>query len=491
MKANLFSLKPLLPLVVLLLASLQFAHPSFAERINIKGEKVSCPFYFREKPLPGWSFQDPKKYDGNQRAPNGKNFALDSPWYWNFDQDRLSTRSGSLFGYVDLRGELKIPFIYEEAGRFAGGYAIVRRSKQAPVEIIDRSGKVISTLPSNLVPRTRSNMGWNDWDGVSGHGLIEVDEIGRVGPTASRHGIYSIFQNRLIPTPKNFRVEKFYDGMAKFYLIHSTVSDNLSLSDVGFMNTKGEIVIAAKEQVADKFSNGRAPVFSSGRWYYIDKTGKEVITLPDNCTEAIFFSEGLAAIALHQGNVNGTAHRLRGDQWAFIDPQGKIVIPAKFYSGDGLTPYFSDGVCAVSPSGLLTHYFGYIDKAGNWLLKPRFKMAGISDYQVLEVEEGVTIFDKEKWLKNEDPYRSKLFKIFLNQNHLLGMRQESVEQLLGPSQGRSLDRNQALYFFEHGCTPGTAVEISYSLGFVTRYRYNIMPKDQWFDLFHPDKGDWL
>ena len=105
----------------------------------------------------------------------------------------------------------------------------------------------------------------------------------------------------------------------------------------------GAVVIPAKYNFADSFSEGLARVVLNGKWSYIDKSGKEVIQLKYDVVGD--FSEGLAAVKL-----NG--------KWGYINKSGKEVIPLKYDSAY----YFSNG----QASAILNGEWGYIDKQGNF-----------------------------------------------------------------------------------------------------------------------------
>ena len=105
----------------------------------------------------------------------------------------------------------------------------------------------------------------------------------------------------------------------------------------------GAVVIPAKYNFADSFSEGLARVELYGKWSYIDKSGKEVIQLKYDVVGD--FSEGLAAVKL-----NGKC--------GYIDKSGKEVIPLKYDSAY----YFSNG----QASAILNGEWGYIDKQGNF-----------------------------------------------------------------------------------------------------------------------------
>src|SRR6185436_8462509 len=94
------------------------------------------------------------------------------------------------------------------------------------------------------------------------------------------------------------------------------------------------------------------PVIVSGRWGYVDKSGKQVI--PPQFERADSFVGDLAPVRL--------------DRWGYVNPGGKIAINPQF---DEATPFHA-GLAAVE----LQHRWGYIDKSGKLVINPQFESAG-------------------------------------------------------------------------------------------------------------------
>lgn len=90
-----------------------------------------------------------------------------------------------------------------------------------------------------------------------------------------------------------------------------------------------------------------------GRYGFIDGSGR--VRIRPQFDGALPFTEGLAAVSI-------------GDKWGFIDPSGKIVIPPSYYAASP----FSDGLAAVTiETGGKTRPCGYIDRAGQFVIKPQ------------------------------------------------------------------------------------------------------------------------
>jgi hypothetical protein len=163
---------------------------------------------------------------------------------------------------------------------------------------------------------------------------------------------------------------------------------------VGYINRKGEVVVAPQFALGFPFSEGLAVVCvdADGKCGFIDQTGK--IVIPTEFKQAMRFSEGLAAIKVadkigfidQTGRIviapqfssrgvfemyifsEGLAQARIEDKIGFIDKTGKFAIPTQF---DDAAPFF-DGLAAVT----LNKKFGFIGKDGKFVIDSQFDGAG-------------------------------------------------------------------------------------------------------------------
>ena len=92
-----------------------------------------------------------------------------------------------------------------------------------------------------------------------------------------------------------------------------------------------------------------AVMFDTGKWGYIDKTGKIVIQPQFSYVEA--FSDGLAAVKIHDND---------DEKWGYIDKTGKIVIQPQFSQAGT----FSEGLATVLIENGTKKNYVMIDKTG-------------------------------------------------------------------------------------------------------------------------------
>lgn len=96
-------------------------------------------------------------------------------------------------------------------------------------------------------------------------------------------------------------------------------------------------------------SEGLAAVARNGRWGFVDRKGEEVIALQ---FEAVWeFREGMAAVK-------------KNGRWGFIDGSGRMVIAPQY--DNALT--FGEGRAPVQKSGR----WGFIDASGREVITPRY-----------------------------------------------------------------------------------------------------------------------
>ena len=97
-------------------------------------------------------------------------------------------------------------------------------------------------------------------------------------------------------------------------------------------------------------------------WYFIDKTGRDLLFPLGLWNEAYSFSGGLAIVR----DCTQIGHKYN-NKWGCIDKTGKRVIPCKY---DRISP-FSEGLACVELNGK----YGYIDKTGKEVIPLKYDFA--------------------------------------------------------------------------------------------------------------------
>ena len=157
----------------------------------------------------------------------------------------------------------------------------------------------------------------------------------------------------------------------------------------GFINKSGNVVVEPKYDYFSNFSEGLARVKLNDKWGYIDTIGNIVVDFIYD--GAYDFSNGLA--------------RVKQDvKWGLIDTTGMCVIEPKFFY---VNDFFNDVACVEEVVGLgnSAKYkdkkgrfhvdellwsefedkyirYGYIDRAGNYIVKPKYCSASDFEYDI-------------------------------------------------------------------------------------------------------------
>lgn len=160
---------------------------------------------------------------------------------------------------------------------------------------------------------------------------------------------------------KKFSLKEFFGGFGMFGSA-SLLSFDEGLVPIrekkawGFLNTEGKMAIPMKYENVSGFRDGHAFAILKGKFYILDKTGKESAVVTKDITEIKRPSEGMVA------------YRNKSKLMGFVDANGAVVIKAQ-YAAVG---HFVAGLAwARNDKDLI----GFIDKEGNWAIKPQFEAA--------------------------------------------------------------------------------------------------------------------
>ncbi len=194
----------------------------------------------------------------------------------------------------------------------------------------DRNGKMV------IPPRfTDTDYGFSDGVAVVAIGEKKEKKWGIIDKTG-----------KWILPPSDKTFQKFSDRMGIVY------ENQLC----GYINTKGQAVIAPQFRSCSQFSDGFAAVIpvGSSKCGYVNKKGQTIIASQfTSCSE---FSEGFASVKPDQSA-----------KFGYIDKTGRMVIEPRFSTGR----VFSSELAAVE----LDKKWGFIDKKGTVIIKPQFRNA--------------------------------------------------------------------------------------------------------------------
>ena len=259
----------------------------------------------------------------------------------------------NLYGYIDKTGKMVVAPQYDEAGDFSEGLAVV--SKDYRWGYIDSTGKEI--IPLQFI----ESLDFSE-------GLAAVYIQSKQANIDSQWG-YINKKGEVIIQPKFYKAHKFNGGVAMI-LISKFGKTNLK----GYIDQSGNFLIKPEiEGLSGDFSEGLIPIeiggrdrkdsersytHISGKWGFVDKTGKIIIEPKfENADE---FSEGLANVTI-------------GKKYGYIDKSGKIVIAPQFeYSSNSYRcANFIEELACFERDGKI----GFINKTGKVVIEPQFDFA--------------------------------------------------------------------------------------------------------------------
>lgn len=147
--------------------------------INSKGDFTIAPIY-------DWGLLNMGEgligYMGN----NGKVGAMDlkgniviQPMYSGYqplvDNSLIAVAINDKWGYINMKGDVKIQMQYYDASSFFGGYAWVRLNENSRYTLIDTKGNVCLTLSTNEEPVTGMHNGLALIETTNGYKYIDVN----------------------------------------------------------------------------------------------------------------------------------------------------------------------------------------------------------------------------------------------------------------------------------------------------------------------------
>lgn len=329
-----------------------------------------------------------------------------------------------LFGYIDATGVTVIEAKYEIAMPFHNNRAYVCfRGKWG---IIDRKGNwimqpVLESPPGFSYVISAYREALFSYYGRA-RSMYYYDDVG-VNPQESSGN-----SSRTTDSPPYIDVYSFSEGMGVIYYS----------GKFGVVDTSGKVVVAPVYDYISPFSQGLAAVRHADRWGYVDKKGKEVIPLKYGSASS-FSSNGLAAVSTTAAKSDVSGEDLEmvyeeGDQqyYGYIDKSGNWVIKPQFSeAGD-----FTDGlaVAALDYNGK-----GYIDKSGKFVIEPKYDYATnfSNGYAFVRIRmyEGVYIDKNGKVskvynLKKNPPDKTRPLSLHVNENGRFGFLNEKGEEAI-------------------------------------------------------------
>ncbi|WP_061250517.1 WG repeat-containing protein [Leptospira noguchii] len=223
-------------------------------------------------------------------------------------------------GYMNLKGEVVIPFQYERAENFKNGLGSVQSSENQKWGAVDKSGQLI--IPFKFLASL----------------YFEDQAVAIANEDYDLYGVIDL-SGRYMIQPKFESIGRFSEGLAN-------VRDKKTRKH-GFIDLTGNYKIDPIFEYSNGFSGGFAAIHDDkSKWGHIDTSGK--IAVPTKFRSTGDFSEGFADALTNK--------------WGYIDPTGTWAIQPTFTR----TSRFSNGVAVVE----IKNKYGLINTSGEYILPP-------------------------------------------------------------------------------------------------------------------------
>lgn len=263
------------------------------------------------------------------------------------------------YGYINKKGELVIPFIYQYADKFINNQARVMPLGTDEYIYIDTKGNKKAS-PSGLFLDSKYVDGKNLWGFVDPQGRTvvrhkfeEAKDFSEGLARVKLNGLYFFINNLEGVRTEHYSdaAEYVSDGFIRYKPKASSI--NGYSPKWGFLSRSSNYSsIPPKYSEAGDFSEGLAYVGEySSLWFgFIDKNDNKVFETKYTVSPGALFKDGLIPVS--------DSSR----KYAYMNRSGKLITPFKFDYAEN----FSEGLAVVS----IGDKWGYIDKQGNTTFNP-------------------------------------------------------------------------------------------------------------------------
>jgi hypothetical protein len=239
------------------------------------------------------------------------------------------------WGYIDADGTLVIPADYKAAESFREGIALVQTTRGP--QLIDQKG----ATPFDLKCKEATSFSY---------GLAAVFQP-TMRPVRSGWGFIDKTGSFVIPQDRGIMsIRNAEEGLAP---IQTRKKSHWGFFDVKERTTPISPQFASVGGFSEGFAAATFDDHYSAKWGFINRTGQFVIS--PEYSKVRRFSDGLVAVK-----------DIRS--WTFVSPNGVRVFNHTFDDAQD----FSEGVAAVKKNDV---GWGYIDRAGEYVIEPQFDYA--------------------------------------------------------------------------------------------------------------------
>lgn len=228
-------------------------------------------------------------------------------------------------GYIDNKGNIILPILYDVAGTFRDGWGMIK--KDSNYFYVDRNGN-LKDPPRRYDElyefRSGFSLGITKEKNNNPKTYYYINKQLKEEFSVTYKEAYAFWDDvAVIKRDKEYELMnkkgEVFKSLGSIDFMKFSSEGLLSIRDNrkwGFMNNKGEIVIAPKYDSCESFKYGYAKIKMGTKWGLIDRSGTQIIEakyeniLPGENGIFIFYDGG----------------------WGVIDKTGKIIVPPTMYT---------------------------------------------------------------------------------------------------------------------------------------------------------------
>lgn len=307
---------------------------------------------------------------------------------YSFVNNMAQVKSDGKWGCIDRSGNTVIPMIYDYFSDFSEDLAVVRAGDKC--SFIDVNGKKVFPIDfdeANGFYKGRARVTYNGKKGIidktgafivpAKYRDIESFEEGKAGVRLNdKWGFIDENGKEIIPAIYDY-VTSFSNGMAAVKLNGKW----------GYIDSAGNLAVPAIYDNSNPFGKTAGEIWINGKHGAVDRTGKiivpaeydyvdeydneeECFKVGQNGKVGMYDKSGRLVIPVVYDNLlinDGMALMNQNDKWGVIDFTGKVLIQPQFddaYCGDGMATVGKD------------NKWGFVDKTGNVVVPLKFQAAG-------------------------------------------------------------------------------------------------------------------
>jgi len=225
----------------------------------------------------------------------------------SFDNGIAFVKLDEFWGAIDKSGEIIIGFLFDCIDNFINGYARIYKNNK--VGYVDMQGRVIVSCKYDLIGEFKD-------------GFAQITK--RCGGFEAKYGLIDLSGKEIVACKYDGLIGKFKNGLAQV-----SIKDSIGKETYGFIDKNGYERIPCRYDFAWSFDMPITGVELNGKWGFIDLNGKIIIDFKYSQIEP--FKNGISAV-----NIGGwqSGYFFCGGKWGGVNEFGVEEITCKYDNSD-------------------------------------------------------------------------------------------------------------------------------------------------------------